>query len=209
MDLLKLIPSNVVNSDDYLVFIKVLNESMNEIESLISNFTSLIDIETTNETYLSELSYLLGYNYDFDIDIDTQRDIIKRLVYIYKNRGTDLSIINAATFGSSKSWIGSNMLLPGTDSSVFNRAVITYPSDYLFKYSESTYSGSDKYVDSSFWRDGVVIVELSTINSRLKSAMNKVLPAGVRVYYSLSDSIGGEGIVNYSNNAVNDSVEIV
>lgn len=187
-----LIPEFIYENDESSVFIKLLEDIYKDIKKLIDEFPHLVDVDNVSEIFLPKLSALIGYHYDYTVDVDVQREIIKRILEIYKSRGTDDSIIMAATYGDYNLWVGDHLFLPGAYVDR-PKAKIEYPSNRIFRHSKSKHSSIDKYADSTRWRDGVLIIKTSIINDRIRDAIKKVVPAGVKIYFEMSNDSNGEG----------------
>ena len=125
---------------------------------------------------------MIGYRPDPSLSIDVQRRIVKSLLEVYRTRGTDLSIMKAATYATSDRWVGGDLFVdkdaPEISASIFN------PSHHLFTFGKSAWSGADRFRDRNYWREGVIDIFCPSVNSVVRSAVMETTPAGVRVYYS-------------------------
>lgn len=188
----KFVPEFIYENEEASIFIKLIEEIYIDIKRLIDEFPNLIDVDNVSEIFLPKLSALIGYHYNYNIDLDIQREIIKRILEVYRTRGTDDSIIMAATYGDYHLWVGGHLFLPGADVDR-EKAQIEYPSNRIFRHSKSKHSGLDKYADATRWRDGVLIIKLSIINQKIRDAIKKVVPAGVKIYFDFFNDSKGEG----------------
>lgn len=188
------VPEQIYENRDSQVFIELLGTIYSDMSDMIGQFPQLADVDNVQDIFLPKLSALIKYNYDYSIDIEAQREIIKRMLHVYRNRGTDDHIIMAATYGNDSNWIGDHLFVPGTKVPK-DEAQIIYPVTKIFRHSVSVHSGSDKYTDSVRWRDGVIIIKLAFLNDQIRQAVKKVVPAGIKFYFDLSTdtSFGGEG----------------
>lgn len=183
---------------DYNSLIKVIQSLAQDIHDNIDVFTDLIDVDKVPDIFLPKLMYLVKYNLNYNLDISVQREIVKRVIDIYRRRGTDDSIINAATYSSYSKWIGGHMFMPDYELSN-EQATLLYPIDNLFKHNISNHSGTDKYSDGVFWRAGILSIGLFYLDDLVREAVKRVVPAGLRVYFNLiSNSFGNDGnIIQY------------
>lgn len=186
------LPEYLANDQDYGIFIDILQNVANDIKYFVDNFNDLIDIDTVPEMFLPKLSYLLSYQYKYQVNTTYQRELIKRMIEVYRNKGTDKDIIDAANNGANDGWLGNKYFYPG--STYFNNeATISYPADHLFRHSVSKFSGQDHFPDNDYWRQGVIIIEVAYYTSKLDDAVKNVIPAGVRFYFIINNQMDGDG----------------
>ena len=188
MDLSKLVPSVLLDDEDYQVFLTLVAEVNSDIREMISVFPELVDVDNVPEIFLPKLSALIRYHYNYAIDTRIQREIIARIIEVYRNRGTDDEIIMAATYGDDPKWIGSHIFLPDADVNK-DRATLTYPIDHAFIHDRSKFSGTDKYLGGDTWRDGVLIITVPHMNEKIAEAVTKVVPAGLRIKFLVKTEI--------------------
>ncbi|MCM1220756.1 MAG: hypothetical protein NC548_40325 [Lachnospiraceae bacterium] len=187
-----LVPHILIEDEDYEIFTKLIDQINTDIRELIAVFPELVDVDNAPEIFLPKLSALIKYQYRYDIDEDVQREIIKRIISIYRDRGTDDSIIMAATYGNDPKWIGSHVFLPGANTDK-DRATITHPINDIFRHNISRHSCGHRFADAIRWRDGTLIIHVSYIDDEIRAAIKKVVPAGLRVYFDIVSQSGGEG----------------
>ena len=187
-----LVPHILIEDEDYEVFTKLIDQINSDVRNLIKVFPELVDVDNAPEIFLPKLSALIKYQYRYDIDEDEQREIIKRIISIYRDRGSDDSIIMAATYGNDPKWIGSHVFLPGANTNK-DRATITHPIDELFRHNISRHSCGHRFADAVRWRDGTLIIHVSYIDDEIREAIKKVVPAGLRVYFNIISQTGGDG----------------
>lgn len=209
MDLNRFVPQVLLEDEDYQVFLKLIDQISIDIHDLIKEIPNLVDIDNAPDIFLPKLSALVRYNLRTDLDIGYQREIIKRLIEIYRARGSSDEIIMAATYGDYDYWVGSHIFYPDADITR-QRATIAYPSDELFRHSKSQFSGYDKYPGGSFYREGTIIIKLGHINDKIREAIKKVVPAGIRIYYyfTLDSSDNDSFYVDYGNWTVDSSTDL-
>lgn len=192
MNMEPLVPHILIDDEDYQVFLELISIIHDDIKDLIAKFPELVDIDNAPEIFLPKLSALIRYKYRYDIDEDIQREIIKRMISIYRDRGTDDSIIMAATYGDDPMWIGSHVFLPGADINR-DKAEITHSVDEVFRHSISKFSGTHRYADGTRWLAGTITIKVSRLNNQIREAIKKVVPAGLRVYFDIVSNSQGSG----------------
>lgn len=184
-----------VFSDDkeYSIFTSIIQDVSNEIRDLIKIFPEIVDIDNAQEMFLPKLSRLLNYKYNYKIDESDQREIIQRIIEVYKDRGTDESIVMAATYGDYEKWVGSHLFLPDADKTR-KKAELEYPKDKLFTHDVSKYSELDRY-PGEYWRDGVLILHVKHLNDKIKNAVSYVIPAGLYIRFVIENDFTSNIIV--------------
>ena len=198
-----LLPHTLLESEQYSTVANIVMTINNDIKEMISVFPELVHISNAPEIFLPKLAALVRYEGRYDIDDESLRDIISRIITVYRDRGTDYSIIMAATYGDEPEWVGSSLFYTSHRSKEL--ATIVYPITRLFRHSISRHSGTHYFPDNERWRDGTLIISAPYINDKLRNAVKKVVPAGLRVFWEvkseISDSTGelitfGEYLVN-------------
>lgn len=192
MNMEPLVPHVLLEDEDYKVFLDLVSIIHDDIKDLISKFPELVDIDNAPEIFLPKLSALIRYKYRHDIDEDIQREIIKRIISIYKDRGTDDAISMAATYGDDPNWIGSHVFLPGAKINR-DKAIVTHPVDEIFKHDISKHSGTHRFADATRWTAGTLLIKVPYLNDQIREAIKNVVPAGLRVYYDLVNNSQGDG----------------
>jgi phage tail-like protein len=100
-DLWRMIPR--INRDedvtrDLYKFIAILQEVVNLELCLIDRWTDILDVDIAAERYLDQMLITLGNPFDFDLDVDGKRKLVRILVAIYKLKGTAPGIISTIRF---------------------------------------------------------------------------------------------------------------
>lgn len=185
------VPESLVEDTNYQVFLRLIGILSGETKTLIEQFPELVDVDNAPERFLPKLSRLIKYKYNFAIDDEIQREVIKRVIEIYRDRGTDDSIIMAATYGADKEWIGSHVFIPGY--TLRSLASLYYPGDHLFRYSVSALSGSDTIQDGETSRMGIIQINVGYINDDIRQAIRMVVPAGLKWFINIEHQITGDG----------------
>lgn len=192
MNMEPLVPHVLLEDKDYKVFLDLISVISSDIKELIIKFPELVDIDNAPEIFLPKLTALIRYKYRYDINEDVQREIIKRIISIYRDRGTDDAIIMAATYGNDPLWIGSHVFLPGADTTK-DRATITHPVNLIFRHNISRHSGLHRFADATRWTAGTLIINVTYIDDQIREAIKKVIPAGLRIYFDISSQFQGDG----------------
>ena len=187
----------LMGKEDFMVFMRLLQILFNDIKSVADDFENLADVNNVVNIFLPKLSYLMNYTFRYDLPDSINRDLIKRLLWIYKEKGTDKEVLEAADFANNDNWISNTIFVPTEKNPIpvpdDRTAFLYYPIDRLFTWDKSAYSISDRYGDSTRWRDGVVVIEAEDVNKRVRNAIKKVLPAGLKVYYESKSELKADG----------------
>ena len=189
-----IIPSTLLDSPDYEKLCQVLFIINNDIRSIIEVFPEIVQLDNAPEVFLPKLSELINYQCNASIPISEQRDILSRIINVYRDRGTPDSIIMAATYGDDPFWVGSRILAKGSSADRY-LATISYPKDKLFTHSVSAHSRTDHYPDNSKWRDGTLLVHVGKLNDQITNAVAKVVPAGLKVFFEVMSDYSNESEV--------------
>ncbi len=73
---------------DLAAFLKVPAVSLDELKELIERFPEIFDVDRCEPRYLPYLAHLVGRPYDGTIATDTQRNIIKEALPLYRRKAT-------------------------------------------------------------------------------------------------------------------------
>lgn len=185
MELHNFVPQVLLEDKDYKIFLDVVHRIFNDIHGLISKVPELIDVDNVSDIFLPKLAELVKYNLRYDLDISYQREIIKRLLTIYRARGSNDEIIMAATYGDYDYWVGAHVFYPDAKIDRQKAEIVDPVNEELFRHSKSAFSGTDKYPGSTMYREGTIIIKITYINDKIREAIKKVVPAGIRIYYYL------------------------
>lgn len=179
------VPQILLEDEDYQVFLSIIGQISTDIRSLIQQVPELVDVDNAPDIFLPKLAALVRYQIRQDLSIDYQREVIKRIIEIYRARGTDDEIIMSATYGDYEYWVGSHLFYPDAEVDR-EKAELLIPIDEVFRHSRSKFSGTDRYPGSTLYREGTIVVKLTYVNDQIRRAINKVVPAGIRIYYYLA-----------------------
>lgn len=151
-------------------YLDTLDEEIFEIiQSKIKDFSTFTSIDNIPLRYLPYLAYILGYIWDFTLSYDYQKYILKSIVEIYKRKGTEFSVRY------------------GLDYFDFN-AETSEPYKYIFELNK--HKLNDKYVFPSedYYSRGIYVVKTTIDPDTVKSIVENVKPAGVKLIIDYMDS---------------------
>ena len=196
VDMLEFVHDSIDQESDWKIFQEILKEIFGDIKTVAESLTSLADVNSVDENFLPKLAYLLEYSYKYDLPHSTNRDIIKRWLWLKKQKGRDSDVLNAADFANNPNWVKSTMLVPTTEYpriEIDRNASIYYPVDFLFTHNLSTFSETHRFANSRRWRDGIIVVELNELTQYTREAIKEVLPAGLKVFFDTTNEMKGDG----------------
>lgn len=192
IDLTDLIADYLKDNGDFLVFVGLLQQVFDDMKSVADVFDHLADVDSVVEMFLPKLGYLLNYRYNYNVPDSVNRDIIKRLLWLYEQKATDKDVLESADYGANDKWVGSTLFMPEAEPED-RTAEIYYPVHSLFTHDVSAHSRTDRYPDSERYRGGVIVIKVKKLNDRIREAVRRVLPAGLKCYYDFDGSFGGDG----------------
>lgn len=83
---------------DLYKMIAVAQEVVDLLLCDIDRFTDILDVDVAAERYLDQMLIALGNPFEFDLDVDEKRRLIRTLVDMYKLKGTKVGIISVVRF---------------------------------------------------------------------------------------------------------------
>lgn len=202
IDLSDLLVEYLTTNEDYMVLVALLQEVFDDIKSVADVFDQLADVESVIELFLPKLAYLLNYRYHYEVPDSVNRDIIRRLLWLYEQKATDQDVRDAADYGNNDKWVGSTLFMPDAEPDP-RTAEIYYPVHDLFTHDVSAHSTTDRYPDSGRYRGGVIVIKVKRFTDKIREAVKRVLPAGLKCYYDFDGSFGGDatlGTVDFGAN---------
>ena len=191
IDLHDLLADYLKTNKDFLVFVDLLQVVFDDIKAVADVFDHLADVESCVEMLLPKLSYLVNYKYNYNIPDSVNRDIIKRMLWLYDQKATDADVLRAADYGSNDKWVGSTLFLPGAVPDD-RTATVEYPVRSLFNHDISAHSRTHRYPDGERYRYGVIIIKVVKLDDDIRRAIREVLPAGLKCYFILDGSMYGD-----------------
>lgn len=187
----RLFPEHLYFNEDYRVLIDTYAEELGLVADYIELFANLPQIDRTPTQFIKDICELISISYSEQYDDEAYREVVKRIFSQYEQRGTEDSMTKATDYSKANSWVYGDLFLDKTEVPE-RQAELQWPYKSLFRHSISKHSGFDKYADATRWRDGVVIIKTDEMNDRVREAVLKVIPAGLRFYFDRSLQISGD-----------------
>lgn len=182
------IPEYLASNEDFLVFLKLAISEFNIDMDNIKNFADLVNPDKVPSQFIEALGSYSDFRKRVNADDDFNREMMMRMQSIYRERGTDKSIIMAATHGSNEGWVGGDIFIPGYEITR-ERASIILAKDEIFIHSRSKHSCGNRFSDSDIYRPGVIIITLPFVDDDIRAAVNENIPAGVKYYFMLINNL--------------------
>lgn len=79
-------------------FVGVLQEPTDLLLCDIDRWTDILDVDIAPERYVDQMLITLGNPFDFDLELIDKRRLVRSLVRVYQQKGTDVGIINVIRF---------------------------------------------------------------------------------------------------------------
>lgn len=76
----------------------VVQEIIDTLLCEIDRWTDIVDVDVAAERYVDHMLIGLGNPFDFDLDLEDKRRLVRTLVRIYQRKGTTLGIIDVVRF---------------------------------------------------------------------------------------------------------------
>lgn len=118
-------------------------------------------IDNVSDEYLYYLSYLLGYNWNFHLDVDLQRTVLKNILQIYKRKGTKFAF---------------HFNLYQLDSTVS----ICEPYQELFVLDKSKLN-VDRLPSHDYYSYGILVIKLNKYVPDIIDIIEYIRPAGWKI----------------------------
>lgn len=196
IDISKFVHEAISQESDWIVFQDLLKGIFDDVKTVADSLITLPDVNNLDENLLPRLSNILKYTYRYDLPHGTNRDIIKRWLWLLNQKGRDQDILTAADFANNPNWIKSTMLVPTSEYpsiEIDRTSRVYYPVDLLFTHDVSAFSDTHRYSDSRRWRDGVVVIEVNELTDLTREAVRNTLPAGLKAFFDRSNEMKGDG----------------
>lgn len=189
-------PEFVDEHKDFKAFTHGANVLINELFIKVSHFTELVNSDKVPEGFINALAAALSYEFTENIPVPVQREILRRILRLYRLRGSTDDVVNRGSFYDNKGYLGAGMFIPGTFREGYKMSM-SFPRQYMFIHSYSSRSRVSRYPDAAYFRDGLISFNTPFINDKLKAAIAKVVPAGVTMAYTIVDEVSyGDLITN-------------
>lgn len=192
-----LVPLFLLEDEDYKVYIDLLNFIYKKEVSNIKSMDNMITIDKVPDSFLKYIASLYDFDLKDTIPIRKHREALHNIFAINQNRGTELDIAYAGSYGDYDGWISGDIFYPGMYEER-PLSIVQNPLDKTFIWNRSTWSSSHRFV-SAQWRDGIIYVTVPNINDKIRDAIQKVIPAGIKVFYQLNPTLSPDavGIVKF------------
>lgn len=192
-----LVPQFMLDDEDFKVYIDLFNFVYRRSKTNIQSMDDMITIDSIPDSFLKYIASLYDFELRDTVPNDKHRQALHNIFNINQNRGTELDIAYAGSYGDFDGWISGDIFYPGLyeDRPL---SIVTKPMSKVFIWNRSTWSSSYRFV-SATWRDGIIYVTVPAINDAIKAAVNKVVPAGIKVNFQLNPTLSPEavGIIKY------------
>lgn len=142
--------------------------------------------------FLEGLGDSVGYEYLQEEDPDIQREIIKRIFQVYKNRAKRSSIERVLESSTDRNWIGDDLTLYKGDL-IKGYQRIWLPRDKIFYHDKSRHDSGDAFADYFEYNYGVINFEMQYFDDRTIQMLEKQVPGGVRWNISQLVWVPGDG----------------
>lgn len=158
---------NVKPLEEYLDNIDTI--TFDAIKEYIRNILNLNDIDRVPERYLPYLAYLLGHKWDYELDVDYQKLVLKNIVQLYKRKGTKFYIhYNAAYFDP-------NVNITENYGKIFTLNKSKLDSEHVFANEE--------------YQWGVYSLSSDADPETLRKIITRTKPAGFKAIYNYAFSM--------------------
>lgn len=197
-DYIHLVPEYLRDNESFLVFFALLCNEFGITLKNIENFTDIINSDKTPRKFLEFLGAFVNYHYQDRGTEEFNRELLLSQNTIWKQRGTDHSIIMAATYGDCEGYVGGDIFIPGYDLD-YEIAEIVVTKDKLFIHDKSNHSSDHVFSDADLYRPGIIEISLNSITDNIRHKILEVLPAGIKVafrvittFYPTEGAVRGE-----------------
>jgi len=209
----KYFPDGYQINVDYDVLIKLLAGFLTEIRPHIDSFNDLVDVDKCPVKFLPFLGSLIGYEYNYTISSRANRFIMKYLLDAYRRRGTEVALKLVARIAAIQEKEDEVPDEEKYYSYLFDPSVsedtnkITLPRRWLFRWGNnlhgfysSDYSTTYAYPSATavptenlpgnppidwYYNNATFDIYAPEITRLLRELMKWVIPAGMRVYWTM------------------------
>lgn len=131
------LPSMLSEDPQIQVFAVLMAVVLGNQQDSIDGLTTLTDVDNCPSTFLPLLASIIGFPYNNSLTAESQIDLIKNYVQLYRIRGSSLAIKLAARFGNTTTF---NLSDP-----VLNDIVVSSYSGTSATLNGTTYTGQGIY----------------------------------------------------------------
>lgn len=150
---------------------------------LLSDYAEMIQmfgsIDEIPSSFIEDLGNSLAYEYVQDEDPEVQREVIKRILRIYKNRSTRTSIEKVLESSTDRNWVGDDLTLYHGPILKGYRNV-WHPYEKIFVHDKSYHDRGDRFMDRLFYNYGIIALELQFYDERTEEMLEQQIPGGIR-----------------------------
>lgn len=189
MSVKEFFPPILQNTGYFNILVSMADNNLSNIESFIRLISTLTNADRTPQQFIKHLGDLVGFSYVDSYDEEVQRECIKNVWEQKKEIGTKKALTMMATYGDIDGYQGGDLFIPGTYQER-PEAVVILPREYLFRWSLSTWSGEHKFAGPVVYKEGTILIEVSSLNDRIKDRVETVKPAGMTVVYKVANADG-------------------
>lgn len=174
-------PHYLSNEKLSALFIEPLVEEF----GLLSDYAEMLQyfgsVENIPQEFLKGLGNSLAYEYLEEEDPDIQRELIKRILSIYKNRSTRWALEQTLMYSTDENWIGDNLTLykGPLKKGYFS---ISKPRDEIFIHDRSRFDSGHRYMDKTNYNYGILALEVQYWTDRTAEMLERQIPGGIRYH---------------------------
>lgn len=163
----------------------------NAVKAFIDVFPDLVSLDYAPEKFMTLIGEFFDYPYLETEPEEVQREIYKRLVNIYKQKGSRGLFEKAVKYAHDENYALGDMTYyhNAIDPAVYT---ISYPRDKMFRYDYSHWD-THKYADARTVALGIVDIESDKFTPRVETYLDELIPAGIKYGVTLAKNMTGGG----------------
>ena len=200
---INLIPEYLKENEDFLVFLSMLIHEFDITNENIRKYPDIINPDRVPINLIEALGSYFNYRYLVNATDDFNREVLMRMRSIWEQRGTEHSIIMAATHGDNDGWVGGDIFIPNYPISK-NTAKLLIPRNSIFIHNRSKFSGSDVYAQGGLYTQGVLLLRVPYWDERVRQRVYDNTPAGLKYiieimseFFPTTDDVGEFGELSF------------
>lgn len=179
------VPEYLWNNETFKIYFKLLSSVFDASFENIRKFPDIINPDKTPRKFLELLGAFGNYHYNPLATEEFNRELLMRMFTIWKQRGTEHSIVMAATHGDNPGYVGGDIFIPGYTISK-DLASISVPSKNIFIHNKSKFSGIDVFADGNEHMPGLINIDVPYLDDLIRQRVYEVVPAGIRYLFNVS-----------------------
>ena len=199
----RLIPEYLKENEDFLVFLSMVIHELDISNENIRKYPDIVNPDKAPINLLEALGSYFNFTYLVNADEDFNREVLTRMRTIWEQRGTEHSIIMAATHGDNDGWVGGDIFIPGYPISK-EYAKLKIPRNSIFIHNKSSYSGSDVYAQGGLYTQGILLLQVPYFDGKVRQKVYDNTPAGLKYiieilseFYPTTDDVGQYGELSF------------